>query len=95
MATRIDQDTLGHVVISSLVVETAPGTTQEAADALALIRYVEVHEINGPRIVVTIEAPTLDASHATASSFLDVPGVLNINLVYCNFEDDPTLNTGE
>ena len=88
-------DTLEHVVISSLVVDTLPGTTQAAADALALIPYVEVHEINRTRIVVTIEAPTLDASHATASSFINVEGVTGVNLIYFNFEDDPTLNTGE
>jgi len=88
-------DTLEHVVISSLVVDTLPGTTQAAADALALIPYVEVHEINRTRIVVTIEAPTLDASHATASSFINVEGVTGVNLIYFNFEDDPTLNTGK
>ena len=88
-------DTLEHVVISSLVVDTLPGTTQAAADALALIPYVEVHEINRTRIVVTIEAPTLDASHATASSFINVEGVTGVNLIYFNFEDDPTLKTSE
>ena len=88
-------DTLEHVVISSLVVDTLPGPTQAAAEALALIPYVEVHEITRTRIVVTIEAPTLDASHATASSFINVEGVTGVNLIYFNFEDDPTLKTSE
>ena len=43
------------------------------------------------KIVVTIEAETVDDSHAIASGFIDIPGVTGINLVYANFEDDPTL----
>ena len=52
---------------------------------------VEVHERKGYKLVVTIEADTVDASSDTAGSFVGIPGVLGVNLVYCNFEDDPTL----
>ena len=79
------------VVISSLVVETVQEYTEQIADQLKELEGVEVHEINGYKIVVTIEAPTVDASHDVASSFLQYAGVLGINLVYVNFEDDPTL----
>ena len=79
------------MVISSLVVETLPAKTDEAASALAEIEGVEVHELNESKIVVTIEAETVGASHATATSFVGVEGVLNVNLVYVNFEDDPSL----
>lgn len=79
------------MVISSLVVETKPERTDEVSAELAERAGVEVHETNGYKIVVTIEAETVDDSHAIASGFIDIPGVTGINLVYANFEDDPTL----
>ena len=75
------------MVISSLVVETLVERTDAVARELACIEGVEVHEINGYKIVVTIEADSVDASHATASSFIPIEGVVGVNLVYCNFED--------
>lgn len=76
------------VVISSLVVETAPGCAEAAAEALAVLPGVEVHERQGHKLVVTIEAPSVQASHERASSFIQVEGVTGVNLVYCNFEDE-------
>ena len=40
---------------------------------------------------MTIEAETLDDSHDIASTFIALEGVIGINLVYANFEDDPTV----
>lgn len=76
------------VVISSLVVETRPEAVQDVAAALAAMEGVEVHEVNGYKIVVTIEAPSTGASHELSSRFIQVPGVLNVNLIYVNFEDE-------
>lgn len=76
------------MVISSLVVETLVARTDAVARELALIEGVEVHEIQGYKIVVTIEADSVEASHATASSFIKIDGVVGVNLVYCNFEDE-------
>lgn len=76
------------VVISSLVVEAVPDSVESVAAALAAIEGVEVHEVNGYKIVVTIEAPSTGASHQTSSRFVEIPGVLNVNLVYVNFEDE-------
>lgn len=80
------------MVISGLVVETAPEHTAEAARAIAAREGVEVHETNDYKLVVTIEAETVDDSHAIASSFIKIEGVTGVNLVYANFEDDPTLS---
>lgn len=79
------------MVISSLVVDAVPGTERTIADRLVRIEGVEVHSIEENRIVVTIEAETVDDSHAIASSFIDIEGVMNVNLVYANFEDDPSI----
>lgn len=76
------------VVISSLVVEAKPEDVESVAKTLATFEGVEVHEVNGYRIVVTVEAPSTGASHETASRFVQIPGVLNVNLIYVNFEDE-------
>lgn len=79
------------MVISSLVVETAPEYTEALAAKLPDFSGVEVHEVQGYKIVITIEAETVDASHETANSIALVEGVLNVNLIYLNFEDDKTI----
>lgn len=77
------------MTISSLVVETAPDCTASVAEALARIDGVEVHEQVDYKLVVTIEAPSSDDSYDIASGFINIKGVLGIDLVYVNFEDDP------
>ena len=76
------------VVISSLVVEARPESVDAVARALAAMEGVEVHEVSGYKIVVTIEAPSTGASHEISSRFIQIPGGLNVNLVYVNFEDE-------
>ena len=76
------------MVISSLVVETLRDCTQSAAEQLAAMDGVEVHEINDFKIVVTIEAPSVDSSYERASSFIEVAGVPGVHLISCNFEDE-------
>ena len=80
------------MVISSLVVETAPDYTDAVAKQLVAYTGVEVHDvIEGYKIVITIEAETVDASHDLASELALLTGVLNVQLVYVNFEDDKTI----
>ena len=76
------------MVISSLVVETLREHTQNAAEQLAAMSGVEVHEINDFKIVVTIEAPSIESSYERASSFIKIEGVTGVHLVYCNFEEE-------
>ena len=54
------------MVISSLVVEALPDSVDAVADELRGIGGVEVHGIEGYKIVITIEADTVDASHDIA-----------------------------
>lgn len=79
------------MVISSLLVSTVADQTKEVAAELPKHPGVEVHEINDFKIVITIEANTVDDSHDVASSLATIPGVLGVSLVYVNFEDDPSL----
>ena len=78
------------MTISSLIVETLPQHTADVAQELARREGVEVHgtdEATG-KVVITIEAPGIDASHAIASGFISIEGVRGIDLVYANFEDE-------
>lgn len=79
------------MVISSLVVEALPDSVDAVKDALVVKPGVEVHERNGYKLVVTIEAETVDDSHDIASSFISIPGVIGVDLIYLNFEDDKTI----
>ena len=62
-------------MISSLVVECAADAVDAVAAALAEQAGVEVHERKGYKLVVTIEADTVDASSDTARSFVRDSGV--------------------
>lgn len=79
------------MVISSLVVECAPEYTEAVAAKLPGLEGVEVHGIEGYKIVITIEAPTVDESHDIANGISFWEGVIMVNLIYLNFEDDETI----
>lgn len=79
------------MVISSLVVETAPEYTEAVAAQLPGLEGVEVHGIEGYKIVITIEAETVDDSHDIANSIVPITGVMAVDLIYLNFEDDKTI----
>ena len=79
------------MVVSSLVVETAPDYTDDVRAQLPGFPGVEVHGVEGRNIVITIEAETVDESHDIADSLIPLTGVLGVNLVYLNFEDDKTI----
>ncbi len=64
-----------------------PDYTNDAKLALEAMEGVEVHEVHEYKLVVTIEAESADASHAIASTFIEVPGVTGVNLVYLNIEE--------
>ena len=59
--------------------------------ALPGLEGVEVHGVQDYKIVITIEAETVDESHDVANSIVPITGVIGVNLVYLNFEDDKTI----
>lgn len=77
------------MIISSLLVEAAPGRAEEVEKHLVPISGVEVHGVKENQVIVTIEADTVEESHEIASGFIRIDGVNNVNLIYANFEDDP------
>lgn len=74
-----------------MVVETVPDRTEAVAALLPGLEGVEVHGVEGYKIVITIEAETVDDSHRIANGIVPMAGVLGVNLVYLNFEDDKTI----
>ena len=80
-----------HVVISSLIIDALPDKLDQVTHALEAIEGVEVHGRDDSQIVITLETETLVQSHDTANSFIGIEGVIGVNLIYANFEDDADL----
>lgn len=78
------------MAVSSLVLDVMRDSLDTVVPQLEAIEGVEVHGVDDTtgRIVVTIEAPGIDASKDIADSFITIPNVINVNLVYVNVEDD-------
>ena len=78
------------MAISSLIVEAVPESTERVAEQIAAIEGASVEGTDPElgKIVVVLEAPSIDASHAIASSFAQIKDVWNVNLVYVNVEDE-------
>lgn len=78
------------MTISSLIVECAPVACEAVAAELAAREGVEVHGMDADqgKVVVTIEADGVNASHDIASDFINISTVRGVDLIYANFEDD-------
>jgi len=79
------------VVISSYLVSTVEGETDEVSATISKIAGVEVHETHGTTLVVTIEAPTIDDSTRVATEVNLSKGVISMRMIFANFEDDPVI----
>ncbi len=79
------------MVISGLVVDTFADDTDDVVSCLNAREGVEVHEVVGTKVVVTLESETVDSSAAAAEAFQEIAGVLSVGLAYVNFEEDPSL----
>ncbi len=66
-------------------------STKAVAQAISEMEGAEVHEVVDSKLVVTLESETVDTSADEAAKFQEIPGVLSVNLIYVNFEDDPSL----
>jgi periplasmic nitrate reductase NapD len=78
------------MVISGLYVETVPGKAENAAEELGKINGVEIHHIEkNHKIVLTIEAETIDQSYGISDTFKQIPSILLVCLVYNHFEGEP------
>ncbi|WP_216629081.1 chaperone NapD [Cytobacillus massiliigabonensis] len=77
-------------MISGIFIETIPGRANKAAALLGEINGVEVHHIEEDyKIILTIEAESINRSYEIAESFKPIEGILTICLAYSNFEEEP------
>ncbi|WP_053363004.1 chaperone NapD [Bacillus sp. FJAT-27251] len=80
------------MVISSLYVETVPGRAANAAKVLERMKGVEVHHIEQDyKIVLTLEADTVDESYQVSNLFKGIDNVVLVCLVYHYFGEDEAL----
>ncbi len=78
------------MVISGIYIETIPGEAYKVAQSLQKMSGVEVHHIEDKfKIILTVEAETVDGSYKIAEKFKQIDGVLTICLAYSNFENEP------
>lgn len=79
------------MVISGMYIETIEGAAPEVAKQLMKIEGVEVHyiEMDTNKVVITLEAISVDKSYQVSDTFKLIDGVLATCLVYSNFEEDP------
>ncbi|MCL1847381.1 MAG: chaperone NapD [Coriobacteriia bacterium] len=76
------------MVISSYVIDTIPEKCEEVSSILVTYPGVELHGQEKNRLIVTIEADSVDETYVIATKMALLDGVLNNNLIYCNFEDE-------
>jgi periplasmic nitrate reductase NapD len=77
------------MVISSLYVETVSGKAANAAKVLERKQGVEVHHVEHDyKIVLTLEADTVDESYQVSDQFKDIDDVVLVCLVYHYFGED-------
>lgn len=79
------------MVISGMYIETIEGAAVKVAMLLKNLEGVEVHHIEeeSNKIVLSLEAHSVDKSYHVADTFKLIDGVLSTCLVYSNFEEDP------
>jgi periplasmic nitrate reductase NapD len=79
------------MVISGMYIETIEGTATSVAKELEQLDGVEVHHIeeDSNKIILTLEADSVDKSYKVADAFKLINGVLATCLVFSNFEEDP------
>jgi len=77
--------------VSGLLVAVQPGHLDAVERRLAAQPGVDVHvrDLDGSRLVVTLETLTLDGQQAAFATLASMPGVMAVDLV-CHYVDEPS-----
>jgi len=74
------------MVVSGLIVYTKPESLNYVKTRLNEMNNVEIHRvIEDHKIVIVIEADTVDGEVETSKKISEIDGVLGVNLVYHHF----------
>jgi nitrate reductase NapAB chaperone NapD len=74
--------------VSSLIVRTAKGATQSVAQRLNTVSGVSVEKIHDDNIVIVTDTCRRQRDKELWGEFEKIPGVLQCDLIYHNFEDE-------
>lgn len=74
--------------ISSLIIRTDNKKTQDVIECLRILKEITVSEIHQENIVVITETQKQSCDKNLWDKIEKIPGVLQCDLVYYNFEDD-------
>ncbi|OIJ15762.1 hypothetical protein BKP35_01870 [Anaerobacillus arseniciselenatis] len=84
------------MVISGFMLITVKGKTETVIEQLHKLPGVEVHHIEqGVKLILTLEAPSVDESYRVGEKFKEIDGIVSICLAYTNFEDDEAMQHQE
>ncbi len=76
--------------VSGIVLTCSMECAYDVASRVATLDGVEVHGVlPDGRIIVVVEADTVEAEVALVSGLHDIGGVMSVGLAYHNFEDIP------
>ena len=80
------------MVISGFMLITVKGKTDSVIEQLQKLPGVEVHHIEQEvKVVLTLEADSVDESYRIGEAFKEIDGIASICLAYTNFEDDEAM----
>lgn len=74
--------------VSGVVIRCNPERTEELERSLPLQGLLEIsHVLDDGSLIAVIAATTVDEEVATVKNIMEVDGVLDVRVVYHNFED--------
>lgn len=77
------------MVISSFLLYTKEDLAEHVATQAEKLHGVEVHHVlDQNKVIITLEADTLDHSYEVAKQFEYIKGILSINLVYYSLDEN-------
>lgn len=80
------------MVISGFMLITVKGKTDSVIEQLKKLPGIEVHHVEQEvKVILTLEAPSVDESYRIGEAFKEIDGIVSICLAYTNFEDDEAM----
>ena len=79
------------MIVSGLLVETAPEKLENVKESLSVINEVKFQEaFQYDKIMLVVEAESLDNNLAVLKQIIEMPSILNVDLQYNILEDRDT-----
>jgi len=77
------------MVVSGLLVNTAPDRLEQVKSELLIIEDIEINSVlDDHKIVVVVESKNLEGEVEVSKRIANIEGVLGVNIAYHHFGDD-------